>query len=86
VFGTKGEVPLSNCVSLFGGAQCILPSASGGSGNDKFAEEYWNVSVGFAYYPGGNAVSNTVAGRRWMPLLPVADNGSFAIDVDPNDL
>ncbi len=86
IFGAKGEVPISNCVTLFGGAHYILPSTSGGSDNDEFANEIWNVSVGFAYYPGGNAVSKTVAGRRWMPLQSVADNGNFALDIAPSKL
>lgn len=83
VLGANGEVPISLSVSLFGGAQYIMPSSSGGAMNDRFAEEVWNVSAGVAYYPGGNAVSKTVSGRRWMPLLPVADNGSFVLDADP---
>jgi hypothetical protein len=86
IFGMRGEVPVSNCVSLFGGVHYILPSTSGGGDNDQFAQEIWNVSVGVAYYPGGNAVSKSVAGRRWMPLMPVADNGSFALDISPDRL
>jgi len=85
IFGAKGEVPISNCVSLFGGAHYILPSTSGG-GDGQFAQEIWNVTTGIAYYPGGNAVSKNVTGRRWMPLLPVADNGSFAIDASTDRL
>jgi hypothetical protein len=85
IFGAKGEVPISNCVSLFGGVHYILPSTSGG-GSENYAEEIWNVTVGVAYYPGGNAVSKSVAGRRWMPLLPVADNGTFALDISPSSL
>jgi hypothetical protein len=84
VLGAKGEVPLSSCVSLFGNVHYVMPSTDGGA--DKYSEAYWNVSVGIAYYPGCNAASKTVAGRRWMPLLPVADNGVFGIDIDPVDL
>jgi Family of unknown function (DUF6666) len=86
VLGAKGEVPISNCASLFGGVHYVMPSADGSGSRDAFAQEYWNVSVGVAYYPGGNAASKTVAGRRWMPLMPVADNGSFGIDIDPSNL
>ncbi len=80
VIGSNGEVPLSSCLSLFGGFHYILPGTSGGAGGSEFAEDTWNVSVGMAYYPGGNAQTTTVAGRKWMPLLPVADNGSFALE------
>ncbi|GEM_PF-2387681 len=80
VLGSNGEVPLSSCLSLFGGFHYILPSSSGGADGSEFAEDTWNVSVGLAYYPGGNAETKTVAGRKWMPLMPVADNGSFALE------
>ena len=48
-----------------------------------FSEEYWSVSVGVTFYPGGCARSNNVLGNRWMPLLPVADNGNFALKLPP---
>jgi hypothetical protein len=86
VFGAKGEVPLSNCVSMFGTVHYVLPSTSGGGDHDAFAQEFWNVSAGIAYFPGGNAMSKTVAGRRWMPLMPVADNGSFGMSIHPDNL
>jgi hypothetical protein len=90
VFGARGEVPISRCCSLFGNAQYILPSAGCGSepgtSRDQFAEEFWNVSVGVVFYPCGNAVSKSVCRQRWMPLLPVADNGTFVIDVSPDDI
>jgi hypothetical protein len=44
-------------------------------------EEFWNVTAGVAYYPGGKARATSVCGHRWMPLVPVADNGSFALDL-----
>ncbi len=88
IFGMRNEVPLSERCSLYANAQYILPSTSGGddASRNMFAEEFWNVSVGFAFYPNCNAVSKSVCGRRWMPLLPVADNGSFAVDIAPNQL
>ncbi|MEX0728727.1 MAG: hypothetical protein WD065_20810 [Planctomycetaceae bacterium] len=35
-------------------------------------------------YPRRNSRSNTVAGERWMPLLPTANNGSFIVDASNN--
>ena len=79
VVGADGQVALTACWSLFGGFHFVLPSA--GAGDLGSQEEIWNVSAGVAYYPGGNAQSRSVCGRRWMPLLPVADNGSFALGI-----
>jgi hypothetical protein len=87
VFGALGEVPISPCVSLFGGgATCILPSTGGGGLGDEYAEEVWKGTAGVAYYPRGNAMSRTVSGRRWMPLLPMADNSSFVISAAPGKI
>ena len=84
VFGADIHYPLNDCLALIGSAQYILPSASPGLSSpvieSGFAQEFWNMTIGLAYYPGGNAASKTVAGRRWMPYFHVADNGSFAIE------
>jgi hypothetical protein len=79
VVGANATMPINNCWSLFGGFTYILPSSDGGPAGSS--EEYWNVTAGIAYYPGGNAISTSVCGKRWMPLMPVADNGSFALDL-----
>jgi len=89
VFGARGEVPLNCHLSLFGNMHYILPSTTGGQpsnngSNDRFAEEYWNVTFGFVYYPGNNSGTRTVSGRSMLPLLPVADNGLFGVKVNPN--
>jgi hypothetical protein len=42
------------------------------------SDEIWNVSVGIAIYPGRTArYANT---NRFAPVLPVANNGTFAVD------
>jgi hypothetical protein len=89
LFGARAEVPISCCVSLFGAAQYVLPSTRGGDSgttSSSFAQEYWNVTFGIAYYPHVPALTKCVSGRRWMPLLPVADNGSFMLEVHPKAL
>ncbi|MBI3462266.1 MAG: hypothetical protein HY000_04290 [Planctomycetes bacterium] len=84
VFGADIHYPLNDCLALVGSAQYILPSARGGVSSpvitSGFAQEFWDMTIGLAYYPGGNAPSKTVAGRRWMPYFNVADNGSFAVE------
>jgi hypothetical protein len=79
VVGASASMPITNCWSVYGGFTYILPSSTGGV--DGSREEFWNVTAGFAFYPGGNARHTSVCCPRWMPLLPVADNGSFALDL-----
>ena len=79
LLGASAQMPINDCWSLFAGFTYIAPSASGG--DPGFREEFWNVTAGIAFYPGGNAYSGSVCRPRWMPLLPVADNGSFALDL-----
>jgi hypothetical protein len=80
VIGLRGTVPLNRRWALFYGLHYIKPSA--GAGHPQFEEEIWNVTGGVVFYPCWNAIACNVSGNRWMPLLPVADNGSFALDQD----
>jgi hypothetical protein len=50
----------------------MLPSASGPGGQ---GEEVWNVSFGVEVVPGGI----TARPGKYFPLLPLADNGNFAV-------
>ena len=81
VAGLNGRLPLNPCWAFFGGVHYIKPSA--GAGNPQFEEEVWNVTCGLVFYPGANARARSVSGNRWLPLLPVADNGTFALEQDP---
>ena len=49
------------------------------------AQEFWNVSMGLAFSPGGNLRSKTIAGRTWMPYLPVANNSNFLVDASKTE-
>ena len=76
-FGMINLAPVSSSTSLYGNFTYVAPSsATGLVGN---TEEQWNVSVGMVFYLGKKAVSRTVSGIQGMPLLPVANNGSFLI-------
>ncbi len=79
VVGANGQLPLNDSWAVFSGFEYILPSTSGGP--PGFRDEIWNVSAGIAFYPGGGAIRKSVCGPSWQPLLPVADNGSFALDL-----
>jgi hypothetical protein len=82
LFGLAGECPLNDGIALFGNFHYILPSTQGGDFPlNSYTEEFWNVSVGLTFYWGTRAPRAHIAGDRWMPLIPLADNGSFALEV-----
>jgi hypothetical protein len=72
-FGASGQVALNSCLALFGGFQYILPGSGGNQGRQ---EEIWNLSFGVALYPG---TAMTAANSQFRAMLPIADNGNFAI-------
>lgn len=75
--GFAGQAPLSRGVSLFTSANYYIPgSATGAAGA---TEEIWNVTAGLSISLGGKAYNRTVSGNAGMPLLNVADNGTFAL-------
>jgi hypothetical protein len=76
-FGLTGDAPLSQWFSLYGNFNYAVPSAgagAGGSGEEQFAMQF-----GVAYFFGGKAASPSVTGQKGLPLLDVANNGSFLI-------
>ncbi len=75
VFGTDARIPITYRLALIGNFSYILPSASGEAGQD---EEMWNVSIGIELTP--RAWANRCPGTsKYAPLLPLANNGSFAV-------
>lgn len=74
------EGPLNDAVSAYSSVMYLHPSAS--IGPEAAMDEGWNLIVGLTFYPGRNSRTRTVAGERWMPLLPVATNGTFLVDTD----
>jgi hypothetical protein len=89
ILGLTGQAPLSNSFALFGGFTYVIPSAPAGDPTvigQNYSEAYWNVTFGIAWYPGWKAANRTVSGYSGMPLLPVADNGTFLIKAPTGDL
>ena len=91
VVGLSGQAPLSRHLAMFGNVHYIIPSTSAGdvdpNGVDNsFAEETWNVTFGIVFYPGCKARNRTVSGHRGLPLIPVADNGTFAVETATGNL
>jgi hypothetical protein len=79
--GGELNIPLSCHFAAFMTTHYIKPSASGGTG-DGWHDEYYMLTAGIGYFPFGTAISETVLGRRWMPYLPMPDNGTFAVKTD----
>lgn len=90
VLGFNGQAPLNDSIALFGGVAWGIPSAPAGDPNfgqdQNYSEEYWNLSFGIVWYPGAKAENRSVSGHRGLPLLPVADNGSFLVFGRPGNL
>jgi len=76
-FGLLGQAPLSDSWSVYGNSNYVVPSAKNGPNGS--GEEQFNVSVGLAYSFGGKARNQSVTGNAGMPLLNVANNGSFLV-------
>jgi hypothetical protein len=76
----SATMPLNNFTSVYTNVTYMAPSQSPGplAGPD----EAWNFTIGLAFYPRLNAYSPNVFGRRWMPLMPVANNGTFLVDTN----
>ena len=91
VIGLTGHAPLSHRVALFGNVHYMIPGTSPGDTapngvDNSYSEEYWNVSFGIVFYPGYQAGSSTVSGNSGLPLIPVADNGTFAVKAPVGNL
>jgi len=72
------NVPFSDKVGFLGNVMYMNPSAP--AGFEAGHEDTWSFTVGIEIFPGSDARSTTIAGERWMPLLPVANNGVFLLD------
>jgi hypothetical protein len=68
-FGAEIQVPLNDYLVLFGSANFITPNDTG------TVDAY----LGIAFYPGGGG--RLVSQRRFAPVLPVAGNPEFSVDL-----
>ncbi len=76
-FGLIAQVPVSHNWSVYSNFNYVAPSVRPGPTGS--GEEQFNASVGLVYFFGGKSVSSTVSGQRGLPLLNVANNGSFLV-------
>jgi hypothetical protein len=83
IVGTNWLLPITDRLSGYANVMYMKPSARQGvspTGAVAAAQEFWNIGAGLTWYPGRAARSRTVAGRQWMPYMPVANNSSFLVD------
>jgi hypothetical protein len=76
--GAAVQVPLSRRVALYANGSYMHPSAAAGEIGSQ--ETFWDVSMGVAWYFGGNARSCAINGKCWTPWLPVANNSNFLVE------
>jgi len=71
LLGVSAEAPISDSFTIKGGTTYVIPRDRGLTNRE---EETWNVSLGLAFYLGGNARNGA---ETQKPLFDVADNGTF---------
>ena len=91
VLGFNGRIPLSHRTAAFGGVHYAIPSTTAGDTapngvSNSYTEETWAISFGLVFYPGAKARSNTISGPNNLPLMPVADNGTFMVSAPTGSL
>lgn len=72
------QAPFTDSVGFYGNIMYMNPSATEGMIGSH--EDAWSFNLGIEIFPGHDARTRTIAGERWMPLLPVANNGVFLLD------
>ncbi|MBL8829668.1 MAG: hypothetical protein JNM18_22005 [Planctomycetaceae bacterium] len=77
ILGGALNVPVTSRIAAYANLNYMKPSAAGGIAGST--EEYFDLGFGLSFIPGGSRTRN-VTGQRWMPLMPVANNGSFMVD------
>lgn len=80
IAGALANVPLNDRFGLYTLVTYMHPSSRPGPAGSN--EDAWNFTIGVRFYPSRNARSSTVAGRCWLPWLPIANNGLFMVDTN----
>jgi hypothetical protein len=77
VVGLNGRAPLSETVAMYANFNYVVPNVGAGVVGDTL--DQWSVSFGLVFFLGGKSVSPNISGAQGLPLMPVANNGSFLI-------
>jgi hypothetical protein len=79
LIGADARLPLTDRWALETGFAYLVPKQCKGSSgivNVGHAQESWNVGINLVWYPGRSR------DPYYRPLFPVADNGSFMVDLE----
>lgn len=80
LWGGTLTVPLAPRWGAYTDVQYMAPSAH--TGVAASMEETFYLGLGVFFYPGRNSRQETVMGQRWMPYMPLANNGLFMVDTN----
>ena len=80
LIGSSIQTPITSCMDLYAGIQWGNPSVSSGNSFGGSAENFSNISIGLAFYPGRSSPHRTVRRNCWMPYMPLANNQNFLVD------
>ena len=75
--GMNAVAPLGPSISLYANFNYVIPGAPVGPAGA--GEEQYNASCGLVYYFGGKSVAPSISGHKGLPLLNVANPGSFLV-------
>jgi hypothetical protein len=82
--GTQLIAPMGPRMALWGNSAFLFPSSTTGPVGAN--ETLWSLSCGLSYSFGRKTVSRNISGICGMPLLPVANNGTFMVERDFNGI
>lgn len=80
IAGAGFRAPLNDHFAVYGDFAYMRPSSDVGGG--ATFENAYNISMGVAFYPCACLRKRSNCCRGWLPMLPVANNGSFLVDTN----
>jgi hypothetical protein len=78
ILGATAQMPLNEQLALYANAMYMAPNTA--AGPIGASRDTYNISMGFAWYPGRNARTPNVNGGCWLPYMPLGNNGNFLVD------
>ncbi|HWB12785.1 MAG TPA: DUF6666 family protein [Pirellulales bacterium] len=78
IIGATAQLPLNEQLALYANAMYMAPNTA--AGPIGASRDTYNISMGFAWYPGRNARTPNVNGGCWLPYMPLGNNGNFLVD------
>jgi hypothetical protein len=80
IAGARGDMPLSNLLSLYTVVTYMRPAM--GPGPSAAEHDEWSFTIGLAVFPRRDSRTATVANQGWAALMPVANNSTFFVDTN----